>query len=104
MSDIKITALDVIENQRNPYIINDVIKFKITQDKTVKGHVVSKPFLVFKLNNTILKCALLVTTTEQTKELMFEYTIRQGDLDLIGIKLSREPSRINLLRSPFFKN
>ena len=91
MSDIKITALDVIENQRNPYIINDVIKFKITLDKTVKGHVVSKPFLVFKLNNTISKCALLVTTAEQTKELMFEYTIQHGDLDLIGIKLSREP-------------
>ena len=91
MSDIKITALNVIENQRNPYIINDVIKFKITLDKTVKGHIVAKPFLVFKLNNTISKCALLVTTTEQTTELMFEYTIQQGDLDLIGIKLSKEP-------------
>ena len=56
MSDIKITALDVIGILRNPYIINHDIRFKITLDKTVKGHIVAKPFLVFKLNNTIKMC------------------------------------------------
>ncbi len=85
MSTVKITDLNVIE--KNPYIQNDVLKFKITLDNTVIGYKKSKPYLVFTLNNSIYKCALLITNTDQTNELEFGYTILQGDLDLLGIKL-----------------
>jgi hypothetical protein len=85
MSTVKITDLNVIE--KNPYIQNDVLKFKITLDNTVIGYKKSKPYLVFTLNNSIYKCALLITNSDQTNELEFGYTILQGDLDLLGIKL-----------------
>ena len=51
MSTVKITDLNVIE--KNPYIQNDVLKFKITLDNTVIGYKKSKPYLVFTLNNSI---------------------------------------------------